>query len=450
MSSVLAKYHGKTILFLANRFSFFGQGEKNVFDVCDPKAIAAAVAKDTNLLFLFRPSQSISLTQANISQSYRFHNLPDLSTAIAQPKQFYNLTHARYAITLPRKWHQVLSPRPEGLAKSVVKQLRRKLPTERFLVTFHEWSTSTPPPSGMSPPEIIVTIGIPHHNSMAALERREASEQMADTSASDGLLPVEAYMIVEAIPLHHRVDLLWNAAESASNGNVVTLRSQFTTEALTASLIQTTHREIQLVLDKAPWPDKLLPSNPLKHSFEELRALFASHLPALHVILFHPQALEPAVVVNNNVQSVLSYALAATRPQSKRQIAAQALMPTHYRRRRTRAFLRAGITRFLRNKGFTEIKLSNFFSRASQLHTLSNPIGRNTSAAILRVVAGLTKQSEHAVMKAKQDATSVVHSQSYLDPRDWDARTARMKERSKMVMKEGNEARKMLTRMLIS
>ncbi|KAI0454191.1 hypothetical protein F5B21DRAFT_244100 [Xylaria acuta] len=458
VGNVLSRYHGKTIIFLGNRFGFFGQGRKNIFDVCDPEVIATAAANDTNLLFLdtpdfgphekliseisFWPSQSISGTRANISQSHQFHNVPDFVTAIAQQKQYCDLSHERYAITLSKKWHRVAAPRPETLAKKVAKQLRRKLPTERFLITFHASS---------SPPDIIVTTGIPYHNSMAALERRAASEQIADTSASDGLPPVEAYMVVEAIALHHRVALLWDtAAGSASNGNAVALRSQFAIEALTTSLIQTTHREVELLLHKAPWPDKLLPSNPSKHSFEESKTLFASHLPTLHAILFHPQASEPAVVVNDNVQLVLSYALAATRSQSKRQIAARVLAPTHNRRRRTNAFLRTGIAMFLRKKGFTEIQLSDFFSRAGQAHALGNSTKRNTSAAVLRMVAGLTKQSEHAVVKGKQDATDLVRSSLYLAPGDWDSRAAIAKERSKKVTEEANEARKRLERMLVS
>ncbi|KAI1750438.1 hypothetical protein F4782DRAFT_541623 [Xylaria castorea] len=455
--NVLSRYHGKTIIFLGNQFSFFGPDKKNIFDVCDPETIATAAANDTNILFLdtpdfephekliseisFWPSQPISGTRANISQSHQFHSVQDFVTAISQQKQYHDLSHERYAIALSKKWHQVAPLRPETLAKKVAKQLRRKLPTGRFLITFH----------ASSPPDIIVTAGIPYHNSMAALERRAALEQIADTSASDGLPPVEAYMIVEAIALQHRVDLLWDTvAGSVSNGNVVALRSQYAIEALTTSLIQTTHREVELLLHKAPWPDKLLPSNPSKHSFEKLKPLFASHLPALHAILFHPQASEPAVVVNDNVQSVLSYALAATRPQSKRQIAARVLMPTHSRRRRTHVFLRTGITMFLRKKGFTDIQLSDFFSRGSQVHTLSNPTKRNTSAVILRMVAGLTKQSEHAVVKGKQDATDLVRSSSYLAPGDWDSRAATAKERSRKVIEEANEARKLLERMLVS
>ncbi|KAI0486634.1 hypothetical protein F4859DRAFT_466342 [Xylaria cf. heliscus] len=457
LENILSRYHGKTIIFLANRFGFFGQGRKNIFDVCDPEAIATAAANDTNLLFLdtsdfephekliseisFWPSQSISGTRANIGQSHQFHSVPDFITAITQQKQYGDLSHERYTITLSNKWYQLASLKPKTLAMKVAKQLRRKLPTERFLVTF----------DASNPTDIIVTTGVPYHNSMAALERRTVSEQVPDSSVSDGLHPVEAYMIVEAIALHHRVSLLWDTvAGSVSDGNIVSLRSQFAIEALTTSLIQTTHREIELLLHKAPWPDKLLPANLSKQSFEELKPLFASHLPALHAILFHPQASEPATIVNGNVQLVLSYALAATRSQSKRQIAARVLMPAHNRRRRTVALLRTGIATFLRKKGFTEIQLSDFFSGAGQVHTLGNPTKRNTSAAILQMVAGLTKQSEHAVVKGKQDATDVVRSSSYLAPGDWDSRAATAKERSKKVMEEANEARMTLGRMLVS
>ncbi|KAJ8132669.1 hypothetical protein O1611_g955 [Lasiodiplodia mahajangana] len=451
MHNILSRYHGKTIIFLGNQFGFFGQGRKNIFDLCDPKVIATAAANDTNLLFLdvsdfkphekllgevsFWPSQPISSTRANISQSHQFHSVPDFVTAIMQQRQYGDLSHKRYAITLSKKWYQEIFSRPETLAKKVAKQLRRKLPSERFLITFH----------ASSPLDIIVTTGTPRHNSMAALERRAASEQVTETSASDGLSPVEAYMIVEAVLLHHRVDLLWGMVD-----NAVALRSQFAIEALTTSLIQTTHHEVELLLHEAPWPDKLLPPSPAKYSLEELKPLFVAHLPALHAILFHPLASEPTVAINGNVQLVLGYVLAATRPQSKRQMAARVLTPTHNRRRRTADFLRAGITMFLRNKGFTEIQLSNFFSRASQLHTLGHPTKRTTSAAILQMIAGFTKQSEHAVLKEKQDANDIVRRSSYLAPGDWDRMVATAKERSRKVVEEAIEARKMLEKMLVS
>ncbi|KAI0965132.1 hypothetical protein F4678DRAFT_467800 [Xylaria arbuscula] len=344
--NILSRYHGRTIIFLGNQFSFSGQDRKTIFDIRDPEVIATAAANNTNLLFLdtpdFEPHEKL------IRESHQFHSVADFVTAVTQQKQYYNISHERYAITLSKKWYRVASLRPAAIAKKVVKQLRRKLPTERFLVTFYE----------ASPLDIIVTTGIPHHNSMAAVEQ-VAQEQTTDTSASDGLPLTEAYMIVEAITLHHRISLLWDmATRSVSNENSVALHSQLAIEALTTSLIRTTHCELEMMLHKAPWPDTLLPSNPSKHSFEELKTMFASHLPTLHAILFHPQASDPTVAVNDNIQLVLSYALATTRPQLKRQIAAHVLTPTYNRRRRAHTFLRAGISMLLRNKGFTENDLS--------------------------------------------------------------------------------------------
>ncbi|KAI1288845.1 hypothetical protein F5Y03DRAFT_401513 [Xylaria venustula] len=454
--NILSRYHGRTIIFLGNQFSFSGQGRKTIFDICDPEVIATAAANNTNLLFLdtpdfepheklireaiFWPSQSVSCFRANISQSHQFHSVADFVTAVAQQKQYYNLSHERFAITLSKKWYWVASLGPATIAKKVVNQLQRKLPTERFLITFYE----------TSPLDIIITAGIPHQNSMAALEQL-AQEHTADTSASDGLPLTEAYMIVEAITLNQRISLLWDtAARSMSNGNSVALHSQLAIEALTTSLIRATHCELEMMLHKAPWPDTLLPSNPSKHSFEQLKTMFASHLPTLHDILFHPQASEPTVVVNDNVQLVLSYALATTRPQLKRQIAAHVLTPTHNRRRRAHTFLRAGISMLLRNKGFTENHLSDFFSRASQVHMLSNPTKRNTSAEVLRMIASLTKRSEHAVVRGKQDTTDLVRNSSYLAPGDWDSRATAVKERSRKVTEEAEEARRRFNRMIVS
>ncbi|KAK5634158.1 hypothetical protein RRF57_009872 [Xylaria bambusicola] len=442
--NVLSRYHGRTIIFLGNQVSFFGLGRKNIFDICDPECIAIAAAKDTKLLFLdtpdfeahkklisdilFWPNQPVTCTRANISQSHKFHSVSEFATAFTQQKQYNNLSHSfLWAQTSWQRW----SPNSFG----------KELPTEKFLVTFH----------ASSPLDIIIVTGIPHHNSIAALEGGTTSEQMADTSASDGLPRFEAYMIVAAIALDHRVSLLWDTvAESVGNEIVLAFRSQFAIEALTTSLIQTTHREVELLLQKAPWPDRLLPSNPAKLSFEEVKTLLASHLPTLHAILFHPQASDPAVVVNDNVRLVLSYALAATRPQSKQQITARVLIPTHNRRRRANALLKVGITMLLRNKGITEISLLDFFSRADRVHTSSNSTKRNTSAAILRMVAGLTKQSEHAVVSGKQDATDIVRNSIYLAPRDWDKRVEKAKEQSNKVAEDASKAQEVLRRMRVS
>lgn len=155
----------------------------------------------------------------------------------------------------------------------------------------------------------MVTIGVPHHNSIAASEQRSPSELIADMTKTDGIPAAEAYMVVEAIPLRHGVDLLWRTAAGSISNDAPARPSQFAIEALTTSLIQTTHRELKLLLEGSPWPDKILPSNPLKRSFEEWKFLFVSHLPALHAILFHSNALDMATIVSSNVQSVLSYAL---------------------------------------------------------------------------------------------------------------------------------------------
>ncbi|XXG98999.1 hypothetical protein Hte_005332 [Hypoxylon texense] len=489
--NILSKYHGKTIIFLGNQFDFFGRGTRSIFDVCDPGVMATAATHDTNFLFLdtpdFKPhkelinevvfgcNESVSDSLASINQSHRFKSVSDFITAVKQQKQHSSPSHARYAITVPKKWHQVNTSKPETLAKNVARQLQRKLPTDSFLVTFD--GSNSLDDSGGCRPDVIVTIGVPHHNSMASLERAAASDLIADMSATDGIPAAEAYMIVEAIPLHRRVDLLWGtAAGSPSNGVCdLALRSKFATEALTTSLIQTTHREIELLLDKAPWPDKLLPSNPSQRSFEERKFLFASHLPALHAILFHAQALESATGLNNdNVQPVLSYALAATRPQSKRQAAAQAVAPTRHRRWRAHGLLKAGIAALLRQKGFAEVQVREFLFSSSSADTVVHALGNNsnsnsdgdsnnnsnnnndnvltttdrdtttTSAAVLRRVARLTNQSEHAVRKGKQGAADLVRGPLYLGPGDWDGRAAAVKERARRIAEEGNEARKML------
>jgi hypothetical protein len=467
LKNVMFRYHGKTVIFFSNRFDFFGQGTKNIFDLCDPEALVVAAAHDTNFLFLdtpdfkphaklanemvFWPSQSTFDMEARINQSQRFHSVPDFVTSLTQQRQHHSLTHARFAITIPKKWYQAGPSKPKTKAKNVATQLRRKLPTTRFIIVDHGLNVSQCPSTGIvgqdapgleryehsrgCPSDLMVTIGVPYHNSIAASEQRSPSELIA-------------YMVVEAIALHHRVDLLWGTAAGSTSNDGLARPSQFAIKALTTSLIQTTHRELELLLDKSPWPDKILPSNPSKHSFEELKFLFASHLPALHAILFHPKALDMATAVSSNVESVLSYALATTQPQSRRQAMTQALTPTRNRRRRAHAVLKTGIATMFRKKGLAESEITKFFSSAERVPTSSNPTTRNTSTVVLRMVADLTKQSQHAVLKGKQDASDLVWGPIYLSPGDWDRRVAAVQERSRRIREEGNRARRLLERML--
>lgn len=478
--SVMFRYHGKSVIFFGNRFDFFGQGTKNIFDLVDPEALVAAAAHDTNFLFLdtpdfkphaklvnemvFWPSQSTFDLEARINQSQRFHSVPDFITSLTQQRQHHSLTHTRFAITVPKKWYQAGPSKPKTKAKNVATQLGRRLPTTRLIIVHHEPNVSQRHSTGMvgedapkldmyehsrgCPSDVMVTIGVPYHNSIAASEPRSPSELIADMTPTDGIPAAEAYMVVEAIALHHRVDLLWGTAAGSTSNDALASLSQFAIEALTTSLIQTTHRELELLLEKAPWPDKILPSNPSKHSFEELKFLFVSHLPALHAILFHPKALDTATAVSSNVRSVLSYALATTQPQSRRQVMTQALKPTRNRRRRAHAVLKTSIAMMFRKKGFAESIISKFFSSAGNGPTSSKPTTRNTSSAVLRMVADLTKQSQHAVLKGKQDASDLVWGPMYLSPVDWDRRVAAVEERSRRIREEGHRARRSLERML--
>lgn len=477
--NVMSRYHGKTIIFFGNRFDFFGQGTRTIFDLVDPEALVVAAAHDTNFLFLdtpdfaphaqlvnemvFWPSQSIFDLEARINQSQRFHSVPDFVTSLTQQRQHHGLTHARFAITIPKKWYQAGPSKPKTKAKNVATQLRRKLPTTRFIIVYHEPNASKGPSTGIvgedapelekdehsrgCPSDVMVTIGVPYYNSIAASEQRSPSESIADMTSTDGISAAEAYMVVEAIAFHHRVDLLWETAAGSTSNDVLARPSQFAIEALTTSLIQTTHRELELLLERSPWPDKILPSNPSKHSFEELKFLFAAHLPALHAILFHPKALDMATAVSTNVESVLSYALATTQPQSRGQAMTQALTPTHNRRRRAHAVLKTSIATMFRKKGVAESEITKFFSSAEKVFTSSNPTTRNTSTAVLRMVADLTKQSQHAVLKGKQDASELVRGPLYLSPGDWDRRVAAVQERSRRIREEGNRARRLLDRM---
>ncbi|OCL06100.1 hypothetical protein AOQ84DRAFT_366097, partial [Glonium stellatum] len=150
--TVLESYHGKTVLFLGNKFDFFTHGSHNVAELCDPRWLAEAISNGTNCLFLecsdfktyeelltavaFANHHQMSTLDEVLPESQKFNDVDEMVKAIAQQKQFGHLGYTQYTIPVKKRWQQFGKANPEAEAKRILKYLQKQLPQERCLVSF--------------------------------------------------------------------------------------------------------------------------------------------------------------------------------------------------------------------------------------------------------------------------------------------------------------------------
>lgn len=491
--TVLESYHGKTVLFLGNKFDFFTHGSHNVAELCDPHWLAEAISNGTNCLFLessdfksyeelltavaFANHHQMSTLDETVPESQKFSDVDELVRSIAQQKQFGHLGYTHFTIPVKKRWHHFGKANPESEAKRISKLLQKQLPQERCLVSFKaaeressmaqiDMTTERLPELGISEKRgfesdcgsIVISIGAAPHISLAAIEPANStfthaqqslySEASQEGTVNHQLDAFERYMIVASLPISRRVDLLWFSARSPADlpTSPANVCSSAALEETTLSLICAINTEITTVLRHASWTDSLIPSNPQP---DVVKGLLATHFPALHMLLYHPLASDAAVPVTGAILTLLRYALASTRPQKKRQAVHSALAPSD-RRANTQALLTAAVSALLAGKGYAADELADFFAGARALHSLTDATKRDTAKLITRRVAEATRRSEYAFAKGRREARDVVEGTTCVNPEVWDRRVQWADQRAGRVRAWSEGARGVLGRMLES
>lgn len=485
-NSILDKYHGKTVLFFSNAFNFFGRDSRSTIELCSSHALAAAVSNGTTCLFLdssafssyeelvqgtvFCSRETLSKVSDNLLESRKFSDIDDLLTEVQQRKQYETLDFIKFSLPVQTKKFSLGSQNPEAEAKKIAKHLKRRLPSDRCLVSIGNGKSDGSPAinlhGGKSPcvidrdmtsstDQIIVSFGLPYHTSVTVLEPMPASPQGAQNQLfpdsgrmRSNLDPLEGYMLINCLPIRKRCDLLWQAARRTGDNEASRIWSPFALDALALSMISTVNHEVSTFLHEAPWPDTILPSDPSKLPQENIRPLMAAHFPAIFALLNCPDALHPSVRLSPTILRVLCYAMASARPQRKLHIAGKALVPLYQRRQRAFSLIKLAISRFLITKSWTADQLTNFFASVSSIHSMRNAALRDTSKVIVKQIADLTKRSVHAVLRGKKDANDVVRGTTWVSAMEWDRRIEVAEEREKKIGEDEMEARKVLGRMI--
>ena len=158
-SSVLTTYQGKTIVFLVNRFTVFGDEPRRITELCDIRSLAEATCNGTTGLFLgllgersydallngliFFVSSEVSGTTQLVRPSDQFTIIENLADSVRQEKLFGSTKFALYTIPVQARWYRFGKANSKVEAKNLSTYMRRKLPQERFVVTLVKIETAT-------------------------------------------------------------------------------------------------------------------------------------------------------------------------------------------------------------------------------------------------------------------------------------------------------------------
>ena len=442
--SIITAYPGRSIIFLCNRFDFFGRGLRTLSDFCDPMALAEVLVTGTNCVFLetadfqeherlisngiFSPRHKVAEVDRTLVSSQRFDDVKQLVAAVRDGKQHGAASSDEYVFPVGKGRFGMASPRSE--MKRMSRYLQENLPSERCIVTFsepelaHTSSVSLERRSEASP-QIIVSMGLPYSGIVAAVEPCMPRNRAPLLSGRDSVVvdPLEKFMITNSIPLDRRIALLWEPQLTVS---------KFALDCLELGFTLVIDREITALINSdAP----VAPA-------AEIRACLLVNLPSLSALLNGPNAVNPHTKPNGSICSILKMALASARPWKKRHSFSK-------QRSSTEELLRVSITNFLKTNDYTPDDITQFFQDTKDINSEFDDTHRNVASLITKKFANLVKRSEHVVNKCTRHANDVVGQTTWMDPEEWDERVEWAKMKTQAIRSDEDAARGILGGMVV-
>lgn len=441
-SSVLTTYQGKTIVFLGNRFKFFGNGPRKIAELCDIRALAEATRNGTTCLFLGLAGESSYNTLLNglifpvpsdasgttqlLRPSAQCATMQVLADSVRQEKLFGSTEFGLYTIPIQARWYHFGKAKSKDEAEKLSKYMRRELPQERFLITPVKTETA----ANMPDCGVCVSNGIPRESSQPSKKKQKAlavlhgsSRQLSVcaieesrlskvNSSENNLDYFESYSIAASLSVLLRVKLAWDAGAVMTEAE--TNCSTFALNAIVISLQRDINLEIQTFLRQAHGLQVPQPSNNVEESKDYMRL----HFPSLATLLQYRKAKtefkppEPIVEILHSVE-------ASCLPQKKRQIAKEILIR---RRSQLRGFIVRMIDELLIRKKFNtqEIKEFHFQARA-KTKIDQKKRNRNTDEVIVQRAVEIIKISKHAFKNGQKNATDVFPRTIHYTNDEWNA-----------------------------
>ena len=474
-SSVLTAYYGKTILFLGNKFAFFGSNPRSVVELCDVRALADATLNGTTCVFLGSlgdnaytaltnalvfpvPSETLNVDKQTTA-STDFPTARDLITSIQQEKLVDSPKFALYTVPLKTRWYRLGKASPKSEARRLCNSMSRALPQERFLVTpigvnstltspqnrplVPDETEREPPRSGKEKSSrgagrLAVLHGNSHQLSVAATEEQQNINRTYinlpnpedDVRQNEAAIPnidstrnhlssIESYVIVASLPISRRADIAWKPT-IYHDDNTKSVYSDFVLKAISFSLLLNINREIQTFLHRPAWPNQI----PLPATDQDPDEILRLHFPILAAVLKCRHATAAGTErPPESIIELLQHAEASCLPQKKRHVGRE-IMHWGQRRPQLRKFLVRIIDQLLIRKGFAAPALTEFHSTARALHSIIHRHKRSVRKTLVLRASKFTQKSEHSFLASQKSATDLVPATTFGDQKQWNQRYA--------------------------
>lgn len=210
--NVLWNYLGKSVVIFANPMNYFQTGLRDVWDLLDPWEACMLAKRGTNFLFV-RPANVNELkawasqmtAPAFVPQSPSAESVTKLSDVVPRLKPYkYEMPDCILTLPVKKAIFRSLDRTMECRAKTITKQLNRRLPLRRFVVgPCDPDPTDETPISKRKSGAIAVVEGLPYWTKFAVTLQPHA----------DGLTSLTDYniaMIVHSLPFTDQCAVFWN------------------------------------------------------------------------------------------------------------------------------------------------------------------------------------------------------------------------------------------------
>jgi hypothetical protein len=454
LKCILKDYLGKTIVFLGNHFRDLNGHQQTVLDICESNIAAKECLQGTSILFLggitqssstqwlrnavFPISQSTSDITSNITDSTTFSNKEALARSIAEQKQSLMPSLQAYKVETKSKWCFGAKVSVGRQAKQITAHLKSCLPHDKFWVC--------PVFPGTEPGFVAIWHGLPQSTTLFATETKPLQTRR-------GLPPTlnsyDSYNIVCALPFHRRVSFLFSPQDQGSEINMKAkdeggsaevsvesfIHSDYVLDASQLSIQEELVSEILNFLRRGPWFNNI--------KFDKKRTPydeFGVHFPCSE-IFFQSISVETETL-SERVLEILRFVIAATSPQSKRQIARSVFMGFGQRRVDLQNCLIQRIRDLLRDKGYSPLELDGFLTSVRSLHSRSNGQRRNTAKVIEARNSKFCKCSGHQYRNGRQTVQKIVPKTLQCTAAEWNARCQALRNSGTRIQRLTTSAQK--------
>lgn len=409
---ILDAYHEKTVIFLNDTFDFFDAGAKTSMQLCDPKWLNKLAENNSSSLFIGAPANddfqanvrrsvfplSVMAGDASgqIKQSHLFSSPEDLVDSIMQEKKLGAFKMSLSAVKVKPKWYHTGRKRDEKAAKSLATFLHDRLPNERFVISH-------------SSGQIIVSTGLDHHHFIRSTESEITLRPASSTNPTPSRLDrLSKYIIIAAIPIHQRVDMLWRS--TYTNPSVV--------EAIELSVISDLIEQMAGL--QASRYKGLIRME--RGDVNAANSVIKAHLPSLGHVLDHSHGANqtsPPESIVRVMAWVLAYASTVKRHRSLIDV----------------------LTLGVRNRSSTSTLLNS--------DSFNSSIAACKPEELIDRISNLTQTAPYVLEKGQTSASDIVPGTAFWDPSKWNGMVREIEQENRRLQSDMDAAKKELGRMLM-